>query len=570
MTVTQTATSPFRIPADDPDWWRQAVVYQIYPRSFADGNGDGVGDLAGIISRIGYLRRLGVDAVWLSPFYPSELADGGYDVADYRDVDPRIGTLDQFDQMSRALHGAGIRLIVDIVPNHSSDQHRWFQEALAAPKGSPARDRYIFRDGLGAHGEKPPSDWQSSFGGPAWTRVPDGQWYLHTFAVQQPDFNWDNPDVHADFLKTLRFWADRGVDGFRVDVANALAKKLPNPLPSAAEMAAMPFDGTHPTVDRDEVQDIYAEWRAVFNEYDPPRTAVAEAWLDDPARRARYARPESLGQAFNFDLLTADFDADQFRSVVTANLDQAALTGSSSTWVLSNHDVTRHATRYGLPALDGRRTKQGVEWMLAGAPADQLDAELGLRRARAATMFILALPGSAYLYQGEELGLGEVTDIPDDRRQDPTFFRAAPDHATYDGLGRDGARVPLPWTASGPSFGFGPDDAKAGAHLPQPDWFGRFSVQSEQGDADSTLSMYRRALAVRGDMEGDESLTWDESLSSGTVLAFDRPGGWLCVTNFGSEPAELPAGELLASSGPLTGDDKERRLPGATTAWLKR
>lgn len=566
MTAMQTAPSPFRIPADDPDWWRQAVVYQIYPRSFADSNGDGIGDLAGIISRIDYLKALGVDAVWLSPFYPSELADGGYDVADYRDVDPRIGTLDEFDRMSKALHEAGIRLIVDIVPNHSSDQHRWFQEALAAPKGSPARDRYIFRDGLGEHGEQPPADWTASFGGPAWTRVPDGQWYLHSFAIEQPDWNWDNPDVHAEFIETLRFWADRGVDGFRVDVANALAKKLPDPLPSAAELAEMPIDGTHPLIDRDEVQAIYAEWRQVFNEYDPPRTAVAEAWLDDPARRARYARPESLGQAFNFDLLQADFDAAAFRRIVTANLDQAALSGSSSTWVLSNHDVTRHATRYGLAPLDGSRAKQGVEWMLAGAPADQIDRELGLRRARAATMFILALPGSAYLYQGEELGLGEVTEIPDDQRQDPTFFHTAPDHNAYDGLGRDGSRVPLPWTASGPSFGFG----AGGAHLPQPEWFGRFSVQAEEDAADSTLTMYRRALAARAGLEGPESLDWDEDLCTGDVLAFTRPGGWLCVTNFGSGPIGLPDGELVLSSAPLTRDGKGWALPGCTTAWLKR
>ncbi|MDN6021069.1 MAG: glycoside hydrolase family 13 protein [Acidipropionibacterium jensenii] len=562
MTIAPAKQPTFRIPDDSPDWWRQAVVYQIYPRSFADSNGDGIGDLAGIISRIDYLRQLGVDAVWLSPFYPSELADGGYDVADYRAVDPRIGTLGEFDRMSEGLHRAGIRLIVDIVPNHSSDQHPWFQEALASPRGSAARDRYIFRDGLGEHGELPPADWKGSFGGGAWTRVPDGQWYLHTFATEQPDWNWKNPEVHADFLKTLRFWADRGVDGFRIDVANALAKDLPEVLPSAAEMAEMPLDGRHPVIDRDEVQDIYAEWRQVFNEYDPPRTAVAEAWLDDPERRARYARPESLGQAFNFDLLQADFDADQFRRIVTANLEQQTMSGSSSTWVLSNHDVTRHATRYGLAPLNGRKVKQGTEWMLDGAPADQLDRDLGLRRARAATLFVLALPGSAYIYQGEELGLHEVTEIADDQRQDPVFLHGGR-HA-YDGLGRDGCRVPIPWRREGSSYGFGP----SGAHLPQPSWFAGCSVEAEEGDEDSTLSMYRRALALRRDLESSETLSWREA--DGPVLIFERPGGWICVTNFGAETVGMPRGRLLVASEPLPRDDDgEPLLPPATTAWLR-
>lgn len=567
MTITQTAPSPFRIPAGDADWWRQAVVYQIYPRSFADANGDGIGDLRGITSRVPYLKELGVDAVWLSPFYPSALADGGYDVDDYRDVDPRIGTLADFDQMSARLHESGIRLIVDIVPNHSSNRHRWFQEALKAPKGSPARDRYIFRDGLGEHGERPPADWKAAFGGPAWTRVPDGQWYLHTFAVEQPDWNWKNPEVHAEFVETLRFWSDRGVDGFRVDVAHGLTKDLPEKLPTAAELAAIPFDGHHPMADRDDVQDVYAEWRAVFNEYDPPRTAVAEAWVDNPSRRARYASPDSLGQAFNFDLLTADFDAAQFRGIVTANLDQAAASGSSSTWVLSNHDVTRHATRYALAPLNGRKVKQGAEWMLAGAPADQADPQLGLRRARAATLFELALPGSAYLYQGEELGLAEVTEIPDDQRQDPSFFNSGPQHSSVDGLGRDGCRVPLPWLRAGSSFGFGAGQA----HLPQPAWFSGYSVEAEEADAGSTLAMYRRALAVRGRLEGAESLVWAHELCTDEVLAFERPGGWLCITNFGTDAVALPAGEVLVASTPLqSSEDGQAALPGAATAWLRR
>ncbi len=545
------------------DWWRQACVYQIYPRSFADSNGDGIGDLRGVISRVGYLQRLGVDAVWLSPFYPSALADGGYDVDDYRDVDPAIGTLTEFDEMVAALHGAGIKLIVDIVPNHSSNRHEWFRAALAAPKGSPERDRYIFRDGLGDNGERPPADWLSVFGGSAWEPVGDGQWYLHYFAKEQPDFNWDNREVREDFLTTLRFWADRGVDGFRVDVAHGLAKDLPQVLPSAAELSAHSLlDGDHPLWDRDEVHDIYAEWRSVFDEYDPPRVGVAEAWVNSAERRAKYATAAGLGQAFNFDLLVADFDAEQFRRVITENLDQSRASRSSSTWVLSNHDVVRHATRYGLPPLNGRqvngrRVKQGVEWISAGGPADRIDLAGGLRRARAATLFTLALPGSAYLYQGEELGLHEVASIPDSQRQDPAFFRGA-DPLT-EGLGRDGCRVPLPWAREGTSFGFG----EGGAHLPQPSWFGALSVEAQDADPGSTLTLYRRALALRHELQSGEELVWLPAEAG--VLHGARPNGWEVVTNFGTDPVALPTGEILLASEPVEGE-----LPGEATVWLKR
>ena len=537
-----------------PDWWRQAVVYQIYPRSFADADGNGIGDLRGITSRVPYLRELGVDAVWLSPFYPSALADGGYDVDDYRDVDIRIGTLDDFDAMAAALSAAGIKLIVDIVPNHSSDRHAWFREALSAPAGSPARDRYIFREGNGPDGSLPPADWTSAFGGPAWTRVPDGQWYLHTFAREQPDLNWDHPQVREDFLRTLRFWSDRGVHGFRVDVANLLVKDLPEKLPSQAELDAIPEDGNHPVSDRDEVHEIYATWRGVFDEYDPPRFGVAEAWVA-PDRRARYASARGLGQAFNFDLLEANFDAGEFREIVSYNLDSAREVGSSSTWVLSNHDVVRHPTRYGLPHSVRGEGRIGVRWLLNGGREPVLDAEAGLRRARAATLFKLALPGSAYLYQGEELGLHEVAEIPDGARQDPAFFRGR--EAT---VGRDGCRVPIPWTAEGPSFGFGPGRA----HLPQPAWFADYAVSVQEEDRGSTLNLYRRALALRRDLRTGEDLEWVET-GSEQVLAFRRPNGWLCVTNFGDLTADLPEGEVLLSSAPLSGG----RLSGATTVWLR-
>ncbi|MDQ0755417.1 glycoside hydrolase family 13 protein [Arthrobacter sp. B3I4] len=553
--------------AADPNWWRQASVYQIYPRSFSDSNGDGLGDIKGITAKVPYLKALGIDAVWLSPFYPSALADGGYDVDDYRDVDPKLGTLDDFDEMSAALHAAGIKLIADIVPNHSSNRHVWFQEALASPRGSAARERYIFRDGKGENGEIPPSDWESVFGGPAWERItePDGtpgQWYMHIFAKEQPDLNWSNREIRDDFLKTLRFWSDRGVDGFRVDVAHALTKDLTEPLLSKVELnpagtgADGHIDGSHPFWDRDEVHEIYVEWRELFNEYNPPRTAVAEAWVH-ASRRARYASPEGLGQAFNFDLLQADFDADEFREIITRNLAEATESGASSTWVFSNHDVVRHATRYGLPKAVGRHAKgqDGKGWLLDGAPSEELDVELGLRRARAATLLMLALPGSAYLYQGEELGLQEVGDIPDAERQDPTFFRNKGVE-----VGRDGCRVPLPWAADGSSFGFG----DGGAHLPQPEWFGRYSVAAQDNTEGSTLEFYRRALKLRRELQTSEELEWLET-EHANVLHFRRYGGWQSVTNFGDDAVELPAGEVLISSGPLDGN----LLPGNTSVWLR-
>ena len=536
--------------SSDPDWWRQAVVYQIYPRSFADSDADGVGDLQGIISRVPYLTELGIDAVWLSPFYPSALADGGYDVDDYRNVDPRLGTLDDFDELVQALHGSGIKLIVDIVPNHTSNQHEWFQEALAAPKNSPARDRYIFRDG---EVDGPPSDWDSVFGGSAWAEVGDGQWYLHLFAAEQPDLNWNNAEVREDFLTTLRFWSDRGVDGFRVDVAHALVKDLTEPLPSKTTLPRQSeSNGLHPLWDREEVHVIYTEWRKVLNEYDPPRSAVAEAFVP-AARRAKYASADGLGQAFNFDLLQADWDYAKFRKVIEENLALAEQNGSSSTWVFSNHDVVRHATRYGLPKNPEGAWQDGKAWLLSNGTEPTVDVVQGLRRARAAVLLMLALPGSAYLYQGEELGLQEVGELPAANLQDPAYFRSKGAEK-----GRDGCRVPLPWTIGGLSFGFG----AGGSHLLQPTWFGQYSVEAQAGDPGSTLSLYRKALAVRRGLQTSEGLEWVDGVEWG--LHFKRPGGWQSVTNFGAAPIELPDGAVVLSSGPLEG----AKLPTDTTAWL--
>jgi alpha-glucosidase len=537
------------------DWWRQAVVYQIYPRSFADHNGDGIGDLKGIIGKVDYLASLSIDAIWLSPFYPSELADGGYDVADYRDVDPRIGTLVEFDELVEKLHSKGIRVFVDIVPNHSSDQHVWFQEALRSPKGSKERARYIFRDGRGENGELPPSELSSHFGPEGWTRVPDGQWYMHLFTKEQPDFDWSNREVHDEFLKTLKFWSDRGVDGFRIDVAHALVKQLePLPTRSSYSLEVMKVDGTDQLFDRDEVHEIYREWRELFNQYDPPRVAVAEAWVH-PHRRPAYATTDGLGQAFNFDLLTSAWESAAFQKVIDDNLAFADQTGSSTTWVMSNHDVIRHATRLVIPA-----GKEGVtfdaenHWYVNHRLDGDLDLAKGLARAKAATLLMLALPGSSYLYQGEELGLPDVTDIPSEQMQDPQWFRGEGKFKS-----RDGCRVPLPWSASGPSFGFGP----GGSHLPQPSWYSRYAVEVQDGTPGSTLELYRSALALRRKLISGEKLSWLPS-AAGT-LWFKREGGWSSITNFTDQEIELPNGELLIASEDISAG----KLPANSTVWLK-
>ena len=535
------------------DLWRTAVVYQIYPRSFADSNGDGIGDLPGITSRVPYLRSLAVNAVWLSPFYPSALADGGYDIDDHRDVDPRLGSLDDFDAMVSALHAANIKVIVDIVPNHTSNRHPWFVQALAAARDAPERDRYLFRDGLGSDGELPPNDWESLFGGSAWAPAGDGQWYLHLFAAEQPDLNWENEDVRADFGDTLRFWADRGVDGFRIDVAHGLRKDLSELHQPWGEIAdLMREDGSHPLWDRDDVHEIYSDWRRIFNSYEPPRYAVAEADVH-PARRARYASADSLGNAFNFDMQDADWRADDYRRVITNGLADMINNGSTTSWLLGCHDIARVATRYGLPREEDRPAYQVARaWLMTDGTTPRLDRELGERRARAAILILLALPGSTYIYQGDELGLHEVAELPRDVLEDPMASRSTTEK------GRDGCRVPLPWSLAGPSYGFGARTA----HLPQPDWFGAYAVSVQEADPHSTLNLYRLAVALRGHLFAGDDLGWVDSEPS--VLHLSR-GGVQCVTNFGADPASLPAGEVILSSAPLT----DERLPGDTTVWLR-
>ena len=542
------------IAADDHDrWWRDAVIYQIYVRSFADSTGDGVGDLPGITERLPQLADLGVDAVWLTPFYPSPMVDGGYDVADYRDIEPQFGTLTDFDRLVAKAHELRVKVIVDIVPNHTSDRHAWFRAALSSPVGSPERARYVFRDGRGVDGSEPPADWRSNFGDPAWTRVADGQWYLHLFAAEQPDLDWSHPDVRAEFQSILRFWLDRHVDGFRIDVAHGLVKNLTEPL---ADLGVDAVDrglrygvADHPLWDRDDVHEIYREWRKILDEYSPPRIAVAEAWVA-PGRLGRYLRGDELHQAFNFQFLLAPWKCDAFVEVIDDSLAEAAQVGAPTTWVLSNHDVIRHPTRYALPPdIDD------VAWLMSDGTQPRIDEALGSRRARAAALLMLALPGSAYVYQGEELGLHEVPDLPRETLQDPTWKRSG-----HQEKGRDGCRVPLPWRPDGPSFGFG----RGSSWLPQPQHWSALSRSSQGRDPASTFSLYREAMRLRRDLGGDGELHWIEK--GPTRLQFSRQTGLSCVVNFGPDAVELPSGVLLLTSGPLTDD---AMLPTDTAAWLR-
>ena len=533
-------------------WWRDAVIYEIYVRSFADSDGNGVGDLRGITARLPQLADLGIHAIWLTPFYRSPMADGGYDVADYEDVDPTLGTLDDFDVLLSSAHDMGLKVIVDVVPNHTSDKHEWFQAALAAGPGSPERARYIFRDGSGPDGTEPPADWQANFGGSSWTQVADGQWYLHMFAPEQPDLDWSNPVVGTSFGSILRFWLDRGVDGFRIDVAHGMAKNLTPPLPALGAKSVdrqLRYEVVdHPLWDRDEVHDIFRSWRRILDEYSPPRIGVAEAWVM-PGRRARYVRPDELHQAFNFDFLQTPWECVSLVDVIEESLREAGAVGATATWVLSNHDMVRHLSRYALPSSVDLRL-----WLLSNGTEPAPDLAAGLRRARAAALLMLALPGSSYLYEGEELGLAEVADLPSQYLQDPTWERS--DHQDK---GRDGCRVPMPWDTTRPSFGFSSVDA----WLPQPTSWGELSWAAQDGAPASTLELYRKALALRRTLRCDDALTW---LSKGpAVLSFARSNGLVCVVNFGPQPIAVPSGQLLLTSDELTGAGL---LATDTAAWV--
>ncbi len=565
-------------PADDT-WWRSAIFYQIYPRSFSDLDGDGVGDLAGVIDKLGYLELLGIDALWLSPIMRSPMADHGYDVSDPRDIDPLFGDLATFDELIAEAHDREIRVTMDLVPNHTSDKHQWFIDALAAGPGSPERARYIFRDGRGENGDEPPNNWVSIFGGPAWDRViePDGtpgQWYLHIFAPEQPDLNWENPEVFDDLEKTLRFWLDRGVDGFRIDVAHGMAKP--------ADLPDMDVEAAGLLVNRDDdprfnnyaVHDIHRKIRAVIDDY-PGAANVGEIWVDDNERFAEYLRPDELHLGFNFRLAKAPFDADAIRDAIENSLDAVHSVGGTPTWTLSNHDVDREVTRYGLAgAIPDSETPDGetpdsdtsdsdtsdseapeAETPEA-EPAPHADIELGTARARAMALVEFALPGSIFIYNGAELGLPNA-DLPDDALQDPVWERSG-----HTERGRDASRVPLPWEGSEPPFGFSTNPQ---TWLPIPESWAEFTVEAELEDMNSTLSLYRTAIELRYEREefaGDD-IEWYGAPAG--CLAFRRSEGHLvCALNTTSEPVGLPPGELILTSAPLV----DGMLAPNAAAWL--
>jgi alpha-glucosidase len=521
--------------ASGQPWWATAVFYQIYPRSFADGNGDGTGDLVGARARLGYLQDLGVDAIWISPFYRSPMTDGGYDVADPCDVDPLFGTLADFDALVADAQARRIRVTIDIVPNHFSDQHRWFVEALAGPSGGPERARFIFRPGRGEHGELPPNNWPSVFGGPAWTRVPDGDWYLHLFAAEQPDLDWTNPAVPAEFERILRFWLDRGVDGFRIDVAHGMAKPAGLPDVDLSAIPSREAGATMPSLDdirwdRDGVHEYHRIFRRVLDSYPGDRMAVGEAWVPDSERLARYVRPDELNLAFNFELVEADWGAKTFREAIARSLHAMSGVGAPCTWVLANHDVDRAATRYGGGAI-------------------------GVTRARAAALVQLSLPGAAYIYNGDELGLDNV-ELPDSALQDPTWERSG-----HTERGRDGQRVPLPWSGTAPTFGF---STAASSWLPMPPEWAALTVAAQEAGPDSTLLLYRRALALRRATTDLQQNKFDWLNAPDECLAYRR-GRVLVVLNSGGSAVPLPAGEVMLGSGPLGAGV----LPANTAVWLR-
>ncbi|WP_442867646.1 glycoside hydrolase family 13 protein [Citricoccus sp. NR2] len=559
-------------PSTGDEWWRRSVIYQVYPRSFRDSTGDGMGDLPGITAELHHIADLGVDAVWLSPFCRSPQKDAGYDVSDYCDVDPMFGTLDDFDALIAKADRLGLKIIVDLVPNHCSDAHPLFQAALAAGPGSPERGLFHFRDGQGEHGENPPNNWQSHFGGSAWTRVDDGQWYLHLFDSSQPDFNWDHPDVRAEFERILRFWLDRGAGGFRVDVAHALIKAdgLPDwgGRPDGHPIEGFPFSDA-PMFGRPEVHDVYRRWREILDEYDGDRILCGEANAHPVETMADWVRSDEMHQTFNFDYLCAAWGADSFRAVIERSLGAFDAIGAPTTWVLSNHDISRHTSRFALGVTG--RINEG-----AGLDVSSVDEELGLKRARAATLFTLGLPGGVYLYQGEELGLPDYLDLPDEFRQDPTFFRTSGDR-----IGRDGCRVPLPWVPGAPSLGFstrnntGNDDgaateAVAAPWLPQPEHWDRYARQTQQEDPNSTLNLYRHVLALRSELNmGLGDLAWIEEPadSAGTNVTAYRNGSTVVVLNTSDTAVPLPDGDVIAVSVPDAAQSGQ--LAPDTAAWVR-
>ena len=490
--------------------------------------------------------------MWLNPCYPSPNRDGGYDVADYLTIDERYGGLAAFERLRDGAHARGLKLLMDLVPNHCSADHEWFQAAVAAGPGSSERNRFIFRDGRGPDGSQPPNNWRSTFGGSAWTRLasPDGapeQWYLHSFDTSQPDFNWDSPEVVEMFDQVLRTWFDRGIDGFRIDVAYAMIKH-PDLPDLEDESGDNPYCWNQPGV-----HDVFRRWRRITDSYQRELTLLGEVWLP-PSDAADYIRAGELNQDFYFDLLQQPFQAPAFRMSITESLDGCKHVAGVPTWTLNSHDVHRAVTRYGLVDPEPPTTLDPNA--LRTRARGRVDVELGLARAKAALLLLLALPGSVYLYQGEELGLPEVQDLPDEARQDPIWQRSGrTEH------GRDGSRVPLPWTSDGPQFGF----SAVTPWLPQPDWFGGFAVSAQESDPQSTLACYRRALAARKDLDAAAPLELIE-LHRDDAIAFRR-GNTVCLTVFDGAPLTPPDewGRVVASSGPV-----HVQVGPATSVWFRR
>jgi len=565
------------LPSGKNEWWRDAVIYQVYPRSFADSDGDGLGDIPGILNRVDYLDNLSVDAIWISPFYDSPLLDGGYDVADYRLVDPRLGEVADVEALIHAAHAKGMKIFMDIVPNHTSSEHAWFQEVLRSAPGSPAWDRYVIKEGKGEHHELPPTNWQSVFHGDAWSPLilADGEetkyWYLHIFDSSQPDVNWENVEVRAEFENILKFWFDLGIDGFRIDVAHGLMKDQRFPdidYDSIPEQELLGEPIVTPFWDQDGVHEVYRSWRKLADNYDPPRIFCGETWAPSPQRLALYQRPDELHTSFNFDYLRAGFDAVKLKESVDSTLLNHRLVGAPATWVLSNHDIVRHATRMA-PGQNEHPTVM---------PTPE-NADRGLARARAATLFTLGLPGSTYLYQGEELGLPEVLDLPGDARQDPVWFRT---HGKE--IGRDGCRVPIPWSGDIPSYGFGPGEE---SWLPQPDSWEHLSVQAQES-GDTTLNFYRAALRRRREepATGDGELEWrmnEFAAADNSILAYRRPHPshpLTCLMNTWNTDGDVwtvPPGfgtDVLVASGPKvavvdSGDGEHLVIGPETCVWVR-
>lgn len=545
-------------------WWRDAVVYQIYARSFADGNADGIGDFAGISERVDYLAQLGVDAIWITPCYATPWQDGGYDVANYYEIAPEVGNKAEVTQLAQQLHQRGMRLIMDLVPNHTSDQHQWFQAALAAGPDSSQWSKYHIIKGKD-DGKNPPNDWRSVFGGAAWSPFPNhpGYWYLHIFDSSQPDLNWENLEVRAEFEKILRYWFDRGVDGFRIDVAHGLVKEAGYPDNDVYTqlVAGTQQQGAaeYPQWDRPGVHEIYRAWRKIADEYSPAKVFCAEAWVFEPSRMAQYIRADELHTAFNFSYYGAGWDAAKQRAAINESIATAATYDAPTTWVLSNHDVVRHRTR--LAPDSGSRINSNNRIRI-------VDDAAGEKIARAATLFMLGLPGSSYLYQGEELGLPEVTEIPAERREDPAYLRTNGE----DGY-RDGCRVPIPWTAdAATNYGFSSSAGKL-AWLPQPSSWANYCINVQQVDPNSSLKFYQRALKLRKELAnlGDGTLSWIDN-ESAAYLAFTR-GDLIIATNTSgtTQKIKVPASSQLrlASDDAVSLQGSELVLPADTAAWLQ-